>query len=47
VLKQDPILERLMLALDLALGLWVIRGAADVLDFLLIQPLPKIRREVG
>jgi hypothetical protein len=46
VLKQDAILERLMPALDLALGLWVIRGAADVLHFLLIQPLREIRRDV-
>jgi hypothetical protein len=39
VLKQDAILERLMPALDLTLGLWMIRGAADVLHFLLVQPL--------
>ena len=39
VLKQDAVLEGLMPALDLALGLWVIRGAADVFYFLLIQPL--------
>jgi hypothetical protein len=31
VLKQDAVLERLMPALDLALGLRVIGGAADVL----------------
>jgi hypothetical protein len=46
VLKQDAILERLMPALDLALGLWVIRGAADVLHFRLIQPLREICRDV-
>jgi hypothetical protein len=39
VLKQDSVLERLMPALDFALGLRVIGGAADVLHFLLVQPL--------
>ena len=47
VFKQDAILERLMKALDLALGLWMIGGAADVLHVLLIQPLRQIRRDVG
>src|SRR6201998_2308831 len=42
VLEQDAVLERLMPALDLALGLRVIRGAADVLYFLPGQP----RREI-
>src|ERR1700690_2372639 len=37
VLKQDAVLERLMPALDLALGLRVIRGAADMLHLLAIQ----------
>ena len=46
VLKQDAVLERLMPALDLALGLRMIGGAADVLHFLLIQPLREIRRDV-
>src|SRR5271156_120162 len=39
VLKQDAVLERLMPALDLALGLRVIRGAADMLHLLAIRPL--------
>src|SRR5271163_445358 len=47
VFKQDAILERLMPTLDLALGLWVVWGAADVLHVLLIQPLREIRRDVG
>src|SRR5580692_8096632 len=38
VLKQDAVLERLMPALNLALGLRVIRGAADMLHLLAIQP---------
>jgi hypothetical protein len=42
VLEQDAVLERLMPALDLALGLRVIGGAADVLYFLPVQP----RREI-
>jgi hypothetical protein len=41
VLKQDAVLERLMPALDLAVS-EVIRGAADVFHFLLIQPLREI-----
>jgi hypothetical protein len=44
MLKQDAVLERLMPALDLTLGLWVIGGATDVLHFLVIQPLREIRR---
>jgi hypothetical protein len=46
MLKQDSVLERLMPALDLALGLRVIGGAADVFHFLLIQPLREILRDV-
>src|ERR1700721_2557575 len=46
VVKQDAVLERLMPALDLALGLRVIRGAADMLHLLAIQPLREIRRDV-
>ena len=46
VLKQDAVLERLMPALNLALGLRVIRGAADMLHLLAIQPLREIRRDV-
>ena len=42
VLKQDAVLEGLNPALDLALGLRVIGGAADVFHFLLIQPLREI-----
>jgi NitT/TauT family transport system permease protein len=44
--RQDAVLERLMPALDLALGLRVIRGTADMLDRLAIQPLREIRRDV-
>jgi hypothetical protein len=36
-LKQDAVLERLMPALDFALGLRVIGGAADMLHLLAIQ----------
>ena len=46
VLEQDAVLERLMPALDLALGLRMIRGAADMLHLLAIQPLREIRRDV-
>ena len=46
VLKQDAVLERLMPALDLALGLRVIGGAADMLHLLAIQPLCEISRDI-
>ena len=42
VLEQDAVIERLMPALDLALGLRVIRGDAGVLYFLPGQ----LRREI-
>ena len=47
MLEQDAVLERLMPALDLALGLRMERRSADVLHVLLIQPLREIRRDVG
>jgi len=46
MLEQDAVLERLMPALDFALGLRVIGGAADVLHFPLIQPLREILSDV-
>ena len=46
MLKQDAVLECLMPALDLALCLRVIRGAADVLYFLPVQPRRKILCDV-
>ena len=46
MLKQDAILERLTPALDLALGLRMIRRSADMLDVLLIQPIGKIARDL-
>jgi len=46
VLEQDAVLEDLMPAHDLALGLRVIAGAANVFHFLLIQPLREIHRDV-
>ena len=42
MLKQDAVLERLMPALDLALGLRMERRSADMLDVLLVQPLREI-----
>ena len=47
VLKQDAVFERLMPAFDLALGLRVIRGAADMLHVLLVQPSREILRDIG
>ena len=44
VLKQDAVLGRLMPALDLALGLRVIR-APRTYSILAIQPLREIRRD--
>ena len=38
VLKQDPVLEGLVPALDLALGLGMVRCATDMLHALIIEP---------
>src|SRR4029077_17022828 len=46
MLKQDSVLECLMPALDLALGLRMIRRSADMLDVLLVQPIGKIARDI-
>ena len=46
MLKQDSVLERLMPALDFALGLRMIRRSADMLDVLLIQPIGQIARDI-
>ena len=42
VLQQNAVLERLMPALDLALGLRMIRRAADMLHVLPVQPFGEI-----
>ena len=47
VLEQDAVLERLMPALDLALGLRMERRSADMLDVPLVQPIGKVARDVG
>ena len=46
MLEQDAVLERLMPALDLALGLGMETGAADMLDAPLVQPIGKVARDV-
>ena len=46
VLKQDAVLERLMPALDLALGLRMIRRSVDMRVVLLVQPIGKIARDI-
>ena len=47
VLEQDAVLERLMPALDLALGLGMIGRAADVPHTLLFEPVSQIARDVA
>ena len=47
VLEQDPVFERLVPALDLALGLRVVRCAADMVDALLVELGGEIARDVG
>ena len=42
VLQQDAVLQRLMPALDLALGLGVIGSAANMVYFLVFQPFSQI-----
>ena len=46
VLKQDAVLERLMPALDFALGLRMVGRSADMLDVLLVQPIGQIARDI-
>ena len=46
VLQQDPVLQGLAPALDLALGLRVIGRAADVFHVLFSQPLRKVGGDV-
>jgi DNA-binding transcriptional LysR family regulator len=47
VLEQDTVLERLMPALDLALGHRMIRRAADMLHVLAVEPFGQVRRDVA
>ncbi len=42
VLEQDAVLERLVPALDLALGLWMARRAPDVGHVLVFEPRGQI-----
>ena len=44
--EQDAVLERLMPAFDLALGLRVVGCAPDMLHFLLLQPFREIAGDV-
>ena len=46
MLEQDAVLERLMPALDFALGLRMVGRSADMLDVLLVQPIGKIARDL-
>ena len=46
MLEQDAVLERLMPALDLALGLRMERRSADMLDVPLVQPNGKVARDI-
>ena len=46
VLKQDAVLERLMPALDFALGLRMEGRSVDMLDVLLVQPISQIARDI-
>ena len=47
VLKQDAVLQRLVPALDLALGHWVIRRAANVVHVLAVEPSGEVSRDVA
>ena len=47
VLQQDAVLQGLVPALDLALGLRVVRRAADVGDALALEPAREIAGDVG
>ena len=47
ILEQDAVLERLVPAFDLALGLGMIGRAADVAHALLFEPVSQITRDVA
>ena len=47
VFQQDAVLERLVPALDLALGHRVIGSAADMVHVMTFQPFRQVVREVG
>src|SRR5436305_6489110 len=47
VFQQDAVFESLVPALDLALGHWMIGGAAQVLDLAVVEPLGEIARDVA
>ena len=47
VFKQDAVLQRLVPALDLALGHGVIGRAADVIDILAVEPFGEVSRDVA
>ena len=47
VLEQDPVVERLMPSLDLALRLRVARCAAHVTHIGFVQPFGEVGRDVG
>ena len=47
VLQQDSVLERLVPALDLALGLRVARRAAGVIDVAILQPVGQLAGDVA
>ena len=47
VFQQDPVLQGLMPALDLALGLRVIGCAADVVHTVALEPFSQITGDIG
>ena len=47
VFEQDPVLERLMPALDLALRLRMVWRPPDVVHALVFEPVGKITRDIG
>ena len=47
VLEEDAVLQALVSMLDLALGLGMVRGTADVIHALLFEPGGQIARDVG
>jgi hypothetical protein len=47
MLEQEAVLERLMPALDFALGRRMVGRSADMLDVLVVQPVGKIARDIS
>lgn len=45
--QQDPVLHRLMPALDLTLGLWMEQGSTNIIHVFFFKSVGQITRDIG